>query len=281
MPPNRNLPAGAALTVELLSAYLANNTVPARDVPGLVRSIRKALVEKECPAPKEIAAATFTRALCVQESLSSSAHIFSMINGKPYRTLRRHLAAHGLTPESYRTRYNLPADYPVVAPDYAAYRRAVAQKSGLGRKDFTGKAASEEAAAAEAYSANGLVADKELTPSAIPRADAHASRAAARASKLGSSTIGTATKGAGMSPVGAAKRKTTSRLVGPSAVRTQERVQQSANLKQSEASDAHKQDFMVGLTAVSSSGGDLDERSRPATLPKAPFAQYKHLAPAP
>lgn len=57
-----------------------------------------------------------------------------MIDGKPYKTLRRHLSGHGLTPEEYRRRYNLKADYPMVAEAYSAPRRAMAQKIGLGRK---------------------------------------------------------------------------------------------------------------------------------------------------
>ena len=57
-----------------------------------------------------------------------------MIDGKPYKTLRRHLSTNGLTPEQYRERYNLKADYPMVAPAYSEARRAMAKKIGLGRK---------------------------------------------------------------------------------------------------------------------------------------------------
>ena len=57
-----------------------------------------------------------------------------MIDGKPYKTLRRHLSGHGLTPEQYRERYNLKSDYPMVSENYSEQRRAMAKKIGLGRK---------------------------------------------------------------------------------------------------------------------------------------------------
>ena len=76
----------------------------------------------------------FAPAVSVRKSLASPDHIISMIDGKPYRTLRRHLTGHGLTPDAYRQRYNLKADYPMVAPTYSESRRAMAHKIGLGRK---------------------------------------------------------------------------------------------------------------------------------------------------
>src|SRR5690606_33118041 len=73
-------------------------------------------------------------AVTVRKSLASKDHIISMIDGKPYKTLRRHLSTHGLTPAEYRARYGLKADYPMVAPAYSEQRRAMAKKIGLGRK---------------------------------------------------------------------------------------------------------------------------------------------------
>jgi len=66
-----------------------------------------------------------------------------MIDGKPYKTLRRHLATNGLTPQEYRERYGLKADYPMVAPAYSESRSAMAKTIGLGRKP---KAAADDAA---------------------------------------------------------------------------------------------------------------------------------------
>ncbi|VWX47203.1 MucR family transcriptional regulator [Novosphingobium sp. 9U] len=123
----------AALTVQLLSAYLANNSVESGELADLIRTTRAALTG-EVDAAEPVEAETFTPAVSVRKSLASSEHILSLIDGRPYKTLKRHLASHGLTPDTYRARYNLPASYPMVAPDYAAHRRAVAQKVGLGTR---------------------------------------------------------------------------------------------------------------------------------------------------
>jgi predicted transcriptional regulator len=88
-------------------------------------------VEAEAPpAPVEKAEPAVT----ARKSLSSPDHIISMLDGKKYKTLRRHLSTNGLTPEQYRERFNLKADYPMVAASYSEARRAMAKKIGLGRK---------------------------------------------------------------------------------------------------------------------------------------------------
>jgi predicted transcriptional regulator len=127
------------LATELTIAWLSNpNTrVQAEDIPTFLRSMHEAVVslsegtndqpEVE-PAPKHEPAVT------VRKSLSSPDHIISLIDGKPYKTLRRHLSRHGLTPEQYRERFGLKADYPMVALTYAETRRDLAKKIGLGRK---------------------------------------------------------------------------------------------------------------------------------------------------
>ncbi|MBB4860742.1 putative transcriptional regulator [Novosphingobium chloroacetimidivorans] len=131
----------AALTVQLLSAYLANNDVPSEDLAGLIRSTRDALSPNAAPLG-QAEPETFTPAVTVRKSLASPDHIISLIDGKAYKTLKRHLASHGLTPAEYRARYNLPSNYPMVAQAYAEHRRGIAQKSGLG----TRKSADESAA---------------------------------------------------------------------------------------------------------------------------------------
>ncbi|WIA54889.1 MucR family transcriptional regulator [Sphingobium sp. WTD-1] len=121
-----------AMTVQLLSAYFSNNQVPAGDIAGIIEATRGALEgkgEAEAPAPVE-----HVPAVSVRKSLGSREHLISMIDGKPYKTLKRHLATNGLTPAEYRERYKLPRDYPMVAPAYSEHRRAVAAKLGLGRK---------------------------------------------------------------------------------------------------------------------------------------------------
>lgn len=70
-----------------------------------------------------------------------------MIDGKPYKTLRRHLSTNGMTPEEYRQRYNLKSDYPMVAPSYSAARQEMAKKIGLGRKPGQTSASKADASA--------------------------------------------------------------------------------------------------------------------------------------
>jgi predicted transcriptional regulator len=76
----------------------------------------------------------FAPAVTVRKSLASKEHIISLIDGRPYKSLRRHLSTNGLTPEDYRRRYKLKPDYPMVAEAYSQQRRDLAKKIGLGSK---------------------------------------------------------------------------------------------------------------------------------------------------
>lgn len=144
------------LATELTIAWLGNqnNRVAAEDVPAFLRTMHATISElsgtaaapaadAEASAPAE----EFTPAVTVRKSLASRDHIISLIDGKPYRTLRRHLSGHGLTAEQYRARYNLKPDYPMVAESYSEQRRAMAMKIGLGQKGRAAKAAVAEAPA--------------------------------------------------------------------------------------------------------------------------------------
>jgi predicted transcriptional regulator len=127
------------LAAELTAAWLANpNTrTNADDVPAFLKSMHAAVSQLSggsTPAEAEEPAQTFEPAVTVRKSLSNPDVIISMIDGKPYKTLRRHLAGNGLTPEEYRARYNLKADYPMTAPSYSEARRDMAKRIGLGRK---------------------------------------------------------------------------------------------------------------------------------------------------
>jgi predicted transcriptional regulator len=139
-----------ALAAELTAAWLANpNTRPEADaVPAFLTSMHAALVKLDAPAeadqqPAAPTDAEYSPATTARKSLASPDQIISMIDGKPYRTLRRHLSSNGLTPEEYRARYNLKPDYPMVAPAYSEARRAMAKKIGLGRKPKTPEAEAE------------------------------------------------------------------------------------------------------------------------------------------
>lgn len=135
------------LAVQLLSAYVANNKVESSDLAALIQSTRAALVDE--PAATEAAPVEHVPAVSIRKSLASKDHLISLIDGKPYKTLKRHLAANGLTTEEYRVRYGLPKTYPMVAPAYAEMRRDVAQRNGLGQRPAAAKAA-EAAPAAKA-----------------------------------------------------------------------------------------------------------------------------------
>lgn len=135
MPENEAQYDATALTVQLLSAYLSNNTIAAGDLAGLIGSTRAALIEQVAPtALAEPETSVYTPAVSVRKSLASPDHIISLIDGKPYRTLKRHLSKHGLTPEAYRERYKLAATYPMTAPNFTSLRREIAEKIGLGNR---------------------------------------------------------------------------------------------------------------------------------------------------
>ncbi|MBV8849548.1 MAG: MucR family transcriptional regulator [Methylobacteriaceae bacterium] len=127
-----------ALTIDVVSSYVGQNNIRPDDIPAFIASTHAAIrdlagtsgdaTEAASPAEEHVPAVS------VRKSLGSRDHIISMIDGKPYKTLRRHLATHGLTPDEYRSRYGLKNDYPMVAPSYSETRKALAQKIGLGRK---------------------------------------------------------------------------------------------------------------------------------------------------
>jgi predicted transcriptional regulator len=137
------------LATELTIAWLSNpNTrTSADDVPAFlaqmhssVQSLMDGANEASAPAAD---AEEYTPAVSVRKSLASPDVIISMIDGKPYKTLRRHLTGNGITPEQYRERYNLKADYPMVAPTYSESRRAMAHRIGLGSRPKGDGAASK------------------------------------------------------------------------------------------------------------------------------------------
>ena len=141
------------LATELTIAWLGNPNTrsSAEDVPaflGKMHDTVAALLGATTEAPPVEAATEYTPAVSARKSLASKDHIISMIDGKSYKTLRRHLATHGMTPAEYRERYGLKADYPMVAENYSESRRAMAKKIGLGRKPGARKGDGGEAGAA-------------------------------------------------------------------------------------------------------------------------------------
>ena len=142
------------LATELTIAWLGNpnNRASADEVPTFLRTMHAAVSELSGQASgssgtdgSDEMSAEHVPAVTPRKSLSSKEHIISLIDGKAYKTLRRHLSTHGLTPQ-HRARYKLKPDYPMVAQNYSEQRRALAVKISLGSKGR--KARTENAAPA-------------------------------------------------------------------------------------------------------------------------------------
>lgn len=121
------------LTADIVSSFVGSNTVPAEALPDLIRSVYGSLVliregkgsgEAETATPKVSPAQ-------IRKSITPDA-LISFIDGKNYRSLRRHLTARGYTPDSYREEFGLPKDYPFVSPNYSKARSEMAKAHGLG-----------------------------------------------------------------------------------------------------------------------------------------------------
>jgi len=119
--------------VEITASFLSRNTVKQADLPALIKTIHAALasVEQPAPDPRE-GSITKPTAAQIRGSITDDA-LISFIDGKPYKTLKRHLKTHDETVESYKVKYGLPVDYPTTAPSYSAQRSELARNIGLGR----------------------------------------------------------------------------------------------------------------------------------------------------
>lgn len=121
-----------ALTAEIVSAHVTNNTVGHGDMPELIQQVYNKL--SELASGEEAASIELTPAVPVRKSVTDD-YIICLEDGKKLKMLKRHLmTAYGMTPEEYRTKWGLKSDYPMVAPNYAAKRQELAKKIGLGRK---------------------------------------------------------------------------------------------------------------------------------------------------
>ncbi|MHB2207009.1 Ros/MucR family transcriptional regulator [Methylobacterium sp. CM6257] len=118
--------------VEVAAAYVANNSVPAAELPVLIANIYSALSGLDQGGASEAPAIEKPTPAQIRKSITPDA-LISFIDGRPYKTLRRHLGAHGLTFQQYRERYGLPRDYPSVAASYSEQRSAMARSIGLGQ----------------------------------------------------------------------------------------------------------------------------------------------------
>ncbi|MCG5245998.1 MucR family transcriptional regulator [Methylorubrum extorquens] len=137
------------MTADIVAAFVSNNSVSASELPNLLVQVHGAFVSlSETPAAEagtEIAKVTPAQ---IKKSVTPDA-LISFVDGKPYRTLKRHLSVHGLTIEGYRARYGLPNDYPSVAANYSASRSALAKQLGLGNQRKKAEPAPEPAPASK------------------------------------------------------------------------------------------------------------------------------------
>ena len=120
------------LTADIVAAHVSNNSVAVADLPQLIANVHGALTNLGAPAP--VAAAAPEPAVSIRASVKPD-YIICLEDGKKLKMLKRHLMTHyNMTPDDYRAKWNLPADYPMVAPNYAEQRQALAKKIGLGTK---------------------------------------------------------------------------------------------------------------------------------------------------
>ena len=120
------------MTAQVVAAYVSNNPVPAAQLAEVIRAIHASLAGLESNGVQS--AGGEAPAVPVKKSVTPE-YIVCLEDGKKLKMLKRHLrTAYGLSPEQYRAKWGLPADYPMVAPTYAAQRSAFAKKIGLGKK---------------------------------------------------------------------------------------------------------------------------------------------------
>ena len=120
------------LTSDIVSSHVSNNPVPTGDLPDLIEAIFKKL-DVLANEPEEEPVEELKPAVPIKKSITPD-HIICLEDGKKLKMLKRHLkTSYNMTPEDYRERWGLAADYPMVAPNYAAKRQELAKKIGLGR----------------------------------------------------------------------------------------------------------------------------------------------------
>ena len=121
-----------ALTADIVAAHVGNNSVSVADLPAIIAGVHAALASLGTPAVVELVKQE--PAVPIRNSIKPD-FLVCLEDGKKMKMLKRHLmTAFGMTPDAYRAKWDLPASYPMVAPNYAETRRALAVKLGLGRK---------------------------------------------------------------------------------------------------------------------------------------------------
>ena len=121
------------LTAEIVAAFVSNNPLPKGELPSLIHAVHMAVVRLGAgPESAQSQIEVKEPAVPIRKSITPD-FLICLDDGKRFKSLRRHLAGLGLTPEQYREKWKLPSDYPMVAPNYAAKRSALAKQIGLGQ----------------------------------------------------------------------------------------------------------------------------------------------------
>ncbi|MHC2105347.1 Ros/MucR family transcriptional regulator [Methylobacterium sp. CM6246] len=121
------------LAVDIIAAYVSNNSVPPSELPGLIGGIHAALNSLAASGSSTTTVVEKMSPAQIRKSITHD-YIVSFEDGKPYKTLRRHLTLRGLSPEAYREKWGLPRDYPMTAASYSAQRSELARALGLGQQ---------------------------------------------------------------------------------------------------------------------------------------------------
>lgn len=126
------------LTAEIVAAYVGKNTVTQAELPKLINDVHRALAGAAGGAPLREEVTEVKPAVTIKKSLTSD-YLICLEDGKKFKSLKRHLRSHyNLSPEQYREKWGLPADYPMVAPNYAQARSSLAKRMGLGQRKKRG-----------------------------------------------------------------------------------------------------------------------------------------------
>ena len=127
-------PTPLELAADIVSAYVSKNSVSVADLPTLIGNVHGALQALQDGETVSLGKPEQKPAISIKKSVTPD-FIISLEDGSKFKSLKRHLATkYGMTPADYRAKWSLPADYPMVAPNYAATRSALAKSSGLGQK---------------------------------------------------------------------------------------------------------------------------------------------------
>jgi predicted transcriptional regulator len=121
------------LAAEIVAAFVSNNPLPKGELPSLIHAVHMAVVSLGAgPESAQPQIEVKEPAVPIRKSITAD-FLICLDDGKRFKSLRRHLAGLGLTPDQYREKWKLPSDYPMVAPNYAAQRSALAKQIGLGQ----------------------------------------------------------------------------------------------------------------------------------------------------